>query len=122
VRDSLIDAVAHLVGAASAYKIYAKRHASQGKAETDALFSTRVADMDKAVLRGVAALRARVTLEQRVEELVQEHGSVRKAGDALNIDPGYMSRLRSGGKIAPTDAVLTKLGLRRVTHYERIEE
>jgi hypothetical protein len=55
-RDALIDAVAHLAGAASAYWTYACRHPSQGRAMVDAFFSTRAADMDKAVERGRAAL------------------------------------------------------------------
>ncbi len=58
-REILVDMVAHLAGAASAYRIYAKRHPSQGKAETDAFFTTRVADMDKAVERGRQELKQR---------------------------------------------------------------
>lgn len=58
VPEILCDMVAQLAGAASAYRTYAKRHSSQGKAQTDALFSTRLSDMDKAVERGRAALKS----------------------------------------------------------------
>lgn len=50
-------AVANLEAAASAYRTYAKRHLSiVPKATTDAAFTTRVADFDKAVERARAAL------------------------------------------------------------------
>lgn len=51
------DVLAHLVGAASAYRTYAKRHSSQGKSKTDAVFGARVADFDGAVERGRAVFR-----------------------------------------------------------------
>jgi len=56
LREALLDAVANLTGAADAYRIYCKRHISQGKAETDAFFSTRCAQFDAAVERGHKAL------------------------------------------------------------------
>ena len=49
LRDALFSATASLTGAASAYRKYAKRHKLHGTAETDAVFSTRVNDFDKAV-------------------------------------------------------------------------
>ena len=56
LRKALIDATAHLAGAASAYRAHAKRHASQGKSTPDAMFSTRASDFDKAVDRARAVV------------------------------------------------------------------
>ena len=58
-RDALIAATAALAGSASAYRRYAKRHKSRGIAETDALFSTRADDFDKAVKAARAALEVK---------------------------------------------------------------
>ena len=57
VKEALMDVTAAMVGAASAYRTYAKRSSLLGKAETDPFFGTRVADMDKAVERARAALK-----------------------------------------------------------------
>ena len=59
LRDALFSATASLAGAASAYRNYAKRHKLHGTAETDAVFSTRVNDFDKAVNSARAALAAK---------------------------------------------------------------
>lgn len=59
LRDALIAATAALAGSASAYRRYAKRHKSRGIAETDALFSTRADDFDKAVKAARAALEVK---------------------------------------------------------------
>lgn len=56
MREVLVDMVAHLAGAASAYRTYAKRHASLGKVPADPFFTTRLSDFDKAVERGRAEL------------------------------------------------------------------
>lgn len=42
-----------------------------------------------------------------------------EAARAIDIDPAYLLRLRRGEKTAPSPIVLRKLGLRRVTKYER---
>lgn len=47
LREVLLDAAAHLAAASSAYQTYAKRSPRFGKPETDALFSTRIADFQK---------------------------------------------------------------------------
>ena len=57
-------------------------------------------------------------LRERIEELIARHGSLRAAGRVLQIDPAYLSRLRSGEKNDPSDEVVRKLGLRRVVTYE----
>lgn len=56
LMEALLDATAHLAGAASAYRAHAKRHNSQGIARSDPMFSTRAQDFDNAVERARAAL------------------------------------------------------------------
>lgn len=51
LREALIDAVAHLDAATSAYRKYAKRHASLGKADADPFYGTRIKDFANAVVR-----------------------------------------------------------------------
>ena len=69
IREALLDATAHLAGAASAYRTYAKRAAHLGKVAADPFFTTRANDFDGAVERARAALAAPVaqplTDEQR---------------------------------------------------------
>lgn len=56
-------------------------------------------------------------LRARIQELARQHGSLRAAARALGIDAGYLSRLQDGSKLEPSDAVLRKLGLKRVVLY-----
>src|SRR6056297_2689978 len=56
LQEALLDTAAHLVGAASAYTRFAKRHHSHGKPDTDALYVTRVKDFAAAVSRARVAL------------------------------------------------------------------
>lgn len=56
-------------------------------------------------------------LRARIQELAKQHGSLRAAARALEIDPGYLSRLQDGLKLEPSDAVLRKLGLKRIVLY-----
>lgn len=60
----------------------------------------------------------KVSLQAHVKQLVEKHGGLRKAARALQIDPGYLSRLCTGEKKHPEDKVLRRLGLRMVVHYE----
>lgn len=58
------------------------------------------------------------TLQHRITELVTEHGGLRAAARATQIDPAFLSRLRRGKKLNPSDATLEKLGLiRGVVYY-----
>ncbi len=61
-----------------------------------------------------------MTLSERIDELVKQHGSLRAAARVVQVDPGYLSRLRSGEKDGPEDAVLRRLGLRRVVSFEKL--
>lgn len=61
-----------------------------------------------------------MTLAERIEQLVAQHGSLRAVARVTEIDVGYLSRLRSGEKAAPEKDKLRRLGLRRVVTYELI--
>lgn len=58
-----------------------------------------------------------MTLTERIEQLVQQHGSLRKAGRVVGLTGQYLYRLQSGEKTSPSEAALRKLGLRRVVSY-----
>lgn len=60
-----------------------------------------------------------MTLQQRVIELIRQHGGLRAAARATRIDSAYLSRLRSGEKVRPSYATLRKLGLTMVVTYQR---
>jgi hypothetical protein len=42
-----------------------------------------------------------MTLQERIEQLVERHGSLRAVARVTEIDAGYLSRLRSGEKANP---------------------
>ena len=56
LREALVDATAHLAGATSAYKTFARRARRFGQADIDALYGTRLRDFEKATERARAAL------------------------------------------------------------------
>lgn len=59
-----------------------------------------------------SALRwARLAIAKRITELAKQHGGLRKAAKAIDIDPGYLCLLRSGKRTRPSAATLRKLGL-----------
>lgn len=62
----------------------------------------------------------RELLYRQITKLVAMHGSLRAAARVLRVDPGYLSRLRSGGKTMPGKTLLRRLGVRAITTYERI--
>jgi len=59
-----------------------------------------------------------MTLHDRIEQLVQQHGSLRALARVMECSPAYICRLRNGVTKNPGPAVLRKLGLRRVVSYE----
>lgn len=61
-------------------------------------------------------------LQRRVKALAERHGSIRALARVLKVDHAYISRLASGDKASPSDALLRKLGLRRVVSYEILGE
>jgi hypothetical protein len=58
-----------------------------------------------------------ITLEQRIAQLVREHGGLRAAGRAIGIDPGYLHHLMTGVKAGPGDETIEKLGLAKKVTY-----
>lgn len=61
------------------------------------------------------------TLAAHINRCVTLFGSLRKMADALDMDAGYLSRLRSGEKIEPSAEVLSKLGLRKTVTYSKTD-
>lgn len=59
-----------------------------------------------------------VSLAYRIRQLIAQHGGMRLAARAVGIDPGYLSRMMSGDKTAPSDATLKRLGLRKIVSYQ----
>lgn len=59
-----------------------------------------------------------MSLRERILQLELEHGGFRATARALDIDTGYLTRLKAGTKTNPSDAMLKKLGLRKVVTYE----
>ena len=62
-----------------------------------------------------------MTLQDRIDELVAQHGSLRAVARVTEIDVGYLSRLRAYANVNPGRDKLRRLGLRRVVSYERIK-
>lgn len=60
-----------------------------------------------------------VTLRQRIDELIAQHGTLRATARVLMTDPAYLHRLRAGEKTEPGDPLLRRMGLREVRTYER---
>lgn len=62
-----------------------------------------------------------MTLQDRIDELVAQHGSLRAVARVTEIDVGYLSRLRSYANVNPGRDKLRRLGLRRVVAYELLK-
>jgi len=62
-----------------------------------------------------------MTIQDRINELVAQHGSLRAVARVTEIDVGYLSRLRSGEKANPEKDKLRRLGLRRVVSFEHLK-
>lgn len=62
-----------------------------------------------------------VTLQDRIDELVAQHGSLRAVARVTEIDVGYLSRLRAYANVNPGRDKLRRLGLRRVVTYELLK-
>lgn len=60
-------------------------------------------------------------LAMRIKELVAEHDGLRAAARYLKCDPSYLLRLHDGEKTNPSEAILKKLGLKKVVIYVRTE-
>lgn len=63
-------------------------------------------------------MSAAPTIPNAVQSLVDRHGSLRAAARVIGVNYAYLSRLRNSQKIDPSDEVLRKIGLRRITVYQ----
>jgi transcriptional regulator with XRE-family HTH domain len=52
-------------------------------------------------------------------QFIQKHGNGTNAAKVLGVSRSYVSRLRYGSKVNPTDKILKKLGLIRIVEYKR---
>lgn len=59
-----------------------------------------------------------MTLKDRIVWLEEHYGGLRAAAVALDIDAGFLCRMKSGKKFNPSNETLRKLGLRRKVTYE----
>lgn len=85
------------------------------------------ANADAEILDAIADMKARagagrVTLPERISQLVEQHGSLRAAARVLEVEPGYLSRLARGEKVSPGATLLRRMGLRRVVSYELMKD
>ena len=61
-----------------------------------------------------------ITIPERINELMAEHGGLNRAAKAVKLYPSYLSRLRNGHQTNPSPEALKKLGLvRRITYVRR---
>ena len=70
----------------------------------------------------VSTMTKRTTLAERINKLVERHGSLRNVAKITETEPAYLSRLRSGKKMWPSETVLKRLGLKRVSVMIEYEE
>jgi hypothetical protein len=63
-----------------------------------------------------------MSLQHRVAELIVQHGSLRAAARAIQVEPAYLCRLGNGERARPGKDILRRMGLRAVLTYERIEK
>lgn len=62
-----------------------------------------------------------VTLSVRIQELADQmtRGSVRDLAYRLGLNEIYLKRLHEGSQMSPSEDVIERLGLRRITTYVR---
>ena len=58
-------------------------------------------------------------LADLVRAAVRDAGGLRALSRAIDVCPGYLSRLQNGEKLNPSDEVLAALGIRREVSYHR---
>lgn len=59
-----------------------------------------------------------MSLQERIAQLVAQHGSLRNVAAVIDMDVGYLSRLANGEKARPGEKFLRRMGLRKVVTYE----
>lgn len=88
-------------------------HASQ-EAVDDCKHAEAVWKAMTAVSQGKA-----VTVASRIQELAEEYGSVREVANRFGVNAIYLQRLAQDSKASPSEELLTKLGLQRISLYVR---
>lgn len=58
-------------------------------------------------------------LQKRIDTLVAKHGTLRAAGEAIDVDHSLLWRIQAGRRSGASDETLKKLGFRRIP--ERLE-
>ena len=56
-------------------------------------------------------------INERIDDLTSQYGGLRAAALAIDIDVGYLSKLRAGKKTKPSSKTLSKLGLKEEIVY-----
>ena len=59
-------------------------------------------------------------LQKHIETLVTKYGTLRAAGEALDVDHTLLWRIKKGKRTSASDETLKKLGFVRVVTVERI--
>lgn len=62
---------------------------------------------------------AEMTLQERVAELIKQHGGLRAAALAIQVDHVYLWRMLRGTKVNPSSRLLRRMGIKKVVNYER---
>ena len=52
-----------------------------------------------------------MTLSERIEMLVKQHGSLSAVSRVTGVDAGYLSRMKNGTSMNPSKGILRKLGV-----------
>jgi hypothetical protein len=61
-----------------------------------------------------------ITVRDRIDELMKQHGGLRKAARALQLHASYLSRLRNGHQKNPSPEALRRMGLvKHITYVRR---
>ena len=70
-------------------------------------------------MTATAPAKSMTSVAQRIQELVELHGTVRDVANHLGVNAIYLQRLANDSKASPSEDVLKKLGLQRIVYYVR---
>ena len=62
-----------------------------------------------------------MTLQERIDQLVVQRGSLRAVARVTEVDVGYLSRFRAGEKVNREKDKVGGLGLRRIISYQPLK-
>lgn len=57
------------------------------------------------------------SLQEAVQIQIKAFGGLRAMSRAVDISPGYLSRMARGDRVDPSEETLSKLGLERLVFY-----